>query len=76
MRIVVTVFRKDADFLESKLDVSEIGLAAAAGLAGIPAERFLDAYPLDENRAAALTRLTGIAFDLDTYEYFLEPEAD
>ncbi|MFG2289381.1 hypothetical protein ACGFOU_25330 [Streptomyces sp. NPDC048595] len=76
MRIVGTVFRKDADFLDSELDVSEFGLAAAAGPAGVPPEGFLDAYPLDESRAAALTRLTGIAFDLDTYEYFLEPEAD
>ncbi|MEV0371712.1 hypothetical protein AB0I10_18090 [Streptomyces sp. NPDC050636] len=76
MRILVTTYRKDSDFPEDETDVSGIGVEVAASIVGIPADRFLDGYLLDESQAATLGKLTGITFDLDSYEYFLEAEAD
>ncbi|MEV0375974.1 hypothetical protein AB0I10_40760 [Streptomyces sp. NPDC050636] len=76
MKIVVTIFRKDSDPLEGVADVSGIGVEVAAKLVGIPVDRFADVYPLDQSQATALGELTGIVFDLDSYEYFLEPVAE
>ncbi|UFQ14041.1 MULTISPECIES: DUF7683 domain-containing protein [Streptomyces] len=72
MKILITVYRKDSDFPERELVVSGIGLEAAADVVGIPADRLVDVYPLEENQAAALGRLADVRLDLDSYEYFLE----
>ncbi|MEV7198278.1 hypothetical protein AB0N81_41820 [Streptomyces sp. NPDC093510] len=72
MKILITVYRKDSDSPERELDVSGIGLEAAADVVGIPADCLVDVYPLDESQAAALGRLADVSLDLDSYEYFLE----
>ncbi|MFK4071522.1 hypothetical protein [Streptomyces sp. NPDC029674] len=77
MKILVTVYRKDSDSPERELDVSGIGLEAAADVVGIPADSLVDVYPLGESQAAALGRLADVSLDdLDSYEYFLETVED
>ena len=49
---------------------------AFARLLEIPAARLTDVYPLQREHAAGFGRLTGMALDLDRFEYFLEVEAD
>jgi hypothetical protein len=42
---------------------------------GVPADRLVDVYRLEERHTAVLGTLTGIEFDLATHEYFLEAVA-
>ncbi|WP_030671803.1 hypothetical protein [Streptomyces rimosus] len=75
MKIIVTECRKDSDFPERQMDVTHIGLSAAADLVGVPGERFVHVYPLNEKQLDSLRRLTGETFDPDGYEYFIEAVA-
>jgi len=42
----------------------------------MPPEQLADVYPLRQEHAERVQQLTGIALDLEKYEYFLEIEAD
>ncbi|MFE6619286.1 hypothetical protein [Streptomyces sp. NPDC057740] len=39
-------------------------------------DQLADVYPLTREHAERVRQLTGITLDLETYDYFLEPEAD
>ncbi|MFH8746595.1 hypothetical protein ACH4GK_14640 [Streptomyces rimosus] len=72
MKIFVTECRSDSDFPEREMDVTRIGLQAAAELVDIPVGRFADVYPLSEEQVDALRELTGETFHPGSYEYFIE----
>ncbi|MEU0965189.1 hypothetical protein ABZ357_07000 [Streptomyces sp. NPDC005917] len=76
MRYLVARYAKDEDTPESVTDVSSVGADAFAGLLAMPADRLTDVYPLGPEHVAGFHRLTGMALDLDRFEYFLEMEAD
>ncbi|MGW2718179.1 DUF7683 domain-containing protein [Streptomyces sp. NPDC001492] len=76
MRFLVTRYARDEDTPRSVTDVSPVGADAFAGLLEVPAARLTDVYPLQRKHADGFRRLTGLALDLDRFEYFLEVEAD
>lgn len=76
MRFLVTRYGKDEDFPDWSTDVTEVGADAFSDLLGIPAERLTDVYPLTREHAERIRQLTGLALDLEKYDYFLETEAD
>ncbi len=54
------------------MDVTRIGLQAAAELVGVLDDRFVHVYPLSEGQVDALRELTGETFHPGSYEYFIE----
>ncbi|MBX9394914.1 hypothetical protein K4749_15225 [Streptomyces sp. TRM72054] len=76
MIFLVTRYAKDEDFPDSSTDVTAVGAEAFGELLGMPADQLADVYPLKEEHAERFQQLTGIALDLEKYDYFLEPEAD
>ncbi|MFF3401489.1 hypothetical protein ACFYW6_23630 [Streptomyces sp. NPDC002659] len=74
MKFILTSYRKDSDSPECETDVSYVGVETLASLLGFPADSLVDTYPLGKSQAAALGQLTGMAFDVDGHEYFLEAE--
>ncbi|MGY5007550.1 DUF7683 domain-containing protein [Streptomyces sp. 900105755] len=75
-KYLVARYAKDEDTPETVTDVSPVGADAFAELLAVPADRLTDVYPLRPEHADGLHRLTGVALDLDRFEYFLEAEAD
>ncbi|MEU2264675.1 hypothetical protein ABZ557_31420 [Streptomyces sp. NPDC019645] len=76
MKFILTSYRKDSDSPACETDVSYVGVESLAKLFGFTADSLVDTYPLDKVQAAALGRLTGMTFDMDHHEYFLEAEAE
>jgi len=76
LRLPIVRYRKDEDRPDSVTDVTAVGAQAFGDLLGMPPEQLADVYPLTREHAERVRRLTGIALDLDTYDYFLEVEAD
>ncbi|MFE2216256.1 hypothetical protein ACFW93_30480 [Streptomyces canus] len=78
MSIVYTLVRylKDDDYPDSTTDVTAVGGQAWAELMATPLEQLVYVYPLTQEHAERVRQLTGITLDLETYEYFLEPEED
>ncbi|WP_133912004.1 DUF7683 domain-containing protein [Streptomyces sp. NBC_00582] len=76
MSFLVTRYPKGEDHPDSSTDVTAVGAEAFGELLGMPAEHLADVYPLKREHAERFRRLTGLALDLEKYEYFLEPEAD
>ncbi|GAA3844652.1 hypothetical protein GCM10022403_090690 [Streptomyces coacervatus] len=75
MRLLVARYAKDEDTPESVTDVSSVGADAFAALLALPAARLIDVYPLQREHVDGFRHLTGMALDLDQFEYFLEVEA-
>ncbi|MER6463027.1 DUF7683 domain-containing protein [Streptomyces sp. NPDC001288] len=75
MRYLVACYAKDEDTPESVTDVSSVGVHALGRLLAIPAHQLTDVHPLRPEHADGFRRLTGLALDLDRFEYFLEVEA-
>ncbi|AZQ35578.1 hypothetical protein EJ357_20445 [Streptomyces cyaneochromogenes] len=73
---LVTRYLKDEDFPDSTTDVTAVGAEALGEILGMPADELYDVYPLKQEHAERVRRLTGIALDLEKYEYFLETEAE
>ncbi|CAM5438476.1 hypothetical protein SRIMHP_36830 [Streptomyces rimosus subsp. rimosus] len=76
VRIFVTEYRSDSDFPERQMDVTCIGLQAAAELVDVLVDRFVHVYPLNEEQVDALRELTGETFHPGGYEYFIEAVED
>ncbi|MFJ8692307.1 DUF7683 domain-containing protein [Streptomyces roseolilacinus] len=76
MKYVVVSYDKVSEAVEEETDVSAVGAERLAELIGVPVERLVDAYPLEERHRAALTAWAGLTFAADAYDYFLEVEAD
>ena len=72
----ITRYPKDGDSPDSSVDVTAVGGEAWAELVRIPLEHLVDVYPLTHEHAERVRQLTGITFDLESYEYFLEPTWD
>lgn len=73
---LVTQYPKDGDQPLSSTDATAIGAQAWGELLGMAPELLTDVYPLTQEHAERVQQLTGIALDLEKYEYFLETEAD
>ncbi|KUL37998.1 DUF7683 domain-containing protein [Streptomyces regalis] len=73
---LVVRYLKDDDLPDSSTDVTAVGAEAFGELLGMPADHLVDVYPLTQEHAERVRQLTGIALDLEKYDYFLEPEAD
>lgn len=73
---LVTRYLKDGDQPLSSTDATAVGAEAWGELLGMAPERLTDVYPLTREHAERVEQLTGIALDLERYEYFLETEAD
>ncbi len=73
---LVTCYPKDGDQPLSSTDVTAVGSEAWGELLGMAPEQLADVYPLTQEHAERVQQLTGIALDLEKYEYFLETEAD
>jgi hypothetical protein len=76
VRLAISRFPKDDEFLDSSVDVTAVGLDALADLVGIAPGELIGDVPLTEEHAERVRQLTGITLDLETYDYFLEPEQD
>ncbi|MET8078994.1 hypothetical protein [Streptomyces sp. NPDC005303] len=78
MSIVYTLVRypQDDDCPDASTDVTAVGAEAWGELLGMAPEQLADVYPLTEQHAERVAQLTGIALDLEKYDYFLEPEED
>ncbi|MFI1467559.1 hypothetical protein [Streptomyces wuyuanensis] len=76
MSRLITSYRVDSDSPDGETDVPGVGVDVLAGLMGVPADRLVDVYRLEERHTAVLGTLTGIESDLATHEYFLEAVAD
>ncbi|MDI9884527.1 hypothetical protein QMZ92_08965 [Streptomyces sp. HNM0645] len=76
MSYLITSYRIDSDSPDGETDVSGLDVHVLADLVGVPADRLVDVYRLEERHTAVLGPLTGIEFDLGTHEYFLEAVAD
>ncbi|MGN9760844.1 DUF7683 domain-containing protein [Streptomyces sp. SD31] len=72
---LVVRYPKDDDLPDSSTDVTAVGAEAFGDLLGMPPEQLTDVYPLTRAHAGHLRQLTGIALDLEKYDYFLEIEA-
>ncbi|MEU7514041.1 hypothetical protein AB0B13_18920 [Streptomyces sp. NPDC042898] len=73
----IAQYRKTEDFTDDRWDVSSLGEEALAKIFRVTHSDHLgDTYPVTEEQATKLAVLTDLTFDLDTYEYFLEPTAD
>lgn len=76
LRLPLVRYRKDEDWPDSIIDVTTVGAAAFGELLGMPPEQPADVYPLTREHAERVRQLTGITLDLETYDYFLEVEAE
>lgn len=76
MKFVIAAYEKDSDSPDGLTDISAIGADSVADLLKIPVELLADVWPLNEDSTAVLHVLTGMDFDLDSREYFLEVLAD
>ncbi|MFJ9147129.1 hypothetical protein ACIRP7_03450 [Streptomyces sp. NPDC102270] len=76
MRLAISRFPKDGEFLDSSVDVTAVGLDVLADLVGIAPDELIGDVPLTEEHAERVRQLTGITLDLEKYEYFLDPSAD
>ncbi|MFE0737471.1 hypothetical protein [Streptomyces sp. NPDC058855] len=73
----IAQYHKDEDFTDDRWDVTHLGEPTLAEIFHITHPDHLgDTYRVTEEQAARLAPLTGLTFDLDTYEYYLEPTAD
>ncbi|KQW16791.1 MULTISPECIES: hypothetical protein [Streptomyces] len=73
---LVTRYPKDGDKPLSTTDASAVGAEAWGEVLGMAPEQLTDVYPLTQEHAERVQQLTGIALDLEKYEYFLETEED
>lgn len=73
---LVTCYPKDGDWPLSSTDVTAVGAQAWGELLGTAPDQLVDVYPLTRQHAERVRQLTGITLDLETYDYFLEPEQD
>ncbi|MEU0412410.1 hypothetical protein ABZ307_31930 [Streptomyces griseorubiginosus] len=73
---LVTRYAKDDDQPLESTDATAVGAEAWGELLGMAPEQLTDVYPLTQEHAERVEQLTGIALDLERYEYFLETEAD
>jgi hypothetical protein len=76
MRLAISRFPKDDEFLDSSVDVTGVGVDVLADLVGIPPAELVGDVPLTEEHAERVRQLTGITLDLEKYDYFLDPSAD
>ncbi|MGG8408212.1 DUF7683 domain-containing protein [Streptomyces sp. 12297] len=77
MIFLIARYDKDADFTDDRWDITHLGAPALREVFALaPGDDIGDVHRIAPEHVPALTGLTGITFDLDTYEYFLEPEAD
>ncbi|MFE3121844.1 hypothetical protein ACFXHD_00295 [Streptomyces hydrogenans] len=73
----IAQYHKDEDFTDDRWDVTHLGEQTLAKVFNISNPDHLgDTYPVTGEQAARLAALTDLVFDLDTYEYYLEPTAD
>ncbi|KMS74717.1 hypothetical protein ACM01_12350 [Streptomyces viridochromogenes] len=73
---LIVRYLKDEERPDATTDVTEVGGEAFGELLGMPPEQLADVYPLTHKHAERVRQLTGITLDLETYDYFLETEAD
>ncbi|MEU4351845.1 hypothetical protein [Streptomyces sp. NPDC023838] len=73
MKYVISLFDKNTEKLLGEIDVSHLSGTFLASLFGIPLSEFVDSYPIGEREAAALSELSGVGFDLQGVDYFLDP---
>ncbi|MFI0512523.1 hypothetical protein ACH3Y9_20780 [Streptomyces sp. WSLK1-5] len=73
MRLSISRFPRDGEFLDSTVDVTAVGVAVLADLVGIAPSELVGDVPLTEEHVERVRRLTGIALDLEKFDYFLEP---
>lgn len=73
---LIVRYLKDEDWPDSTTDVTEVGGEAFGELLGEPPDQLVHVYPLKQEHAERVQQLTGIALDLEKYDYFLETEAD
>jgi hypothetical protein len=76
VHFLVVRYLKDEDLADSTTDVTAVGAEAFEELLGLPADHLVDVYPLTQEHAERVQQLTAIKLDLETYDYFLETEAD
>jgi hypothetical protein len=76
MRLAISRFPKDDEFLDSSVDVTAVGVDVLADLVGIPPAELIGDAPLTEEHAERVRQLTGITLDLEKYDYFLDPSSD
>ncbi|MFF0015767.1 hypothetical protein [Streptomyces sp. NPDC005374] len=76
MRLAISRFPKDDEFLDSSVDVTSVGVDVLADLVGIAPADLVGDVPLTEEHAERVRQLTGITLDLEKYAYFLDPGAD
>ncbi|CAM5550929.1 DUF7683 domain-containing protein [Streptomyces canus] len=76
MRLAISRFPKDDEFLDSSVDVTAVGVDVLSDLVGIPPAELVGDVPLTEEHAERVRQLTGISLDLEKYDYFLDPSAD
>lgn len=76
LRLPIVRYLKDEDWPDSITDVTAVGVEAFSELLGEAPDHLVHVYPLTQEHAERVRQLTGITLDLDTYDYFLEPEAD
>ena len=76
MSFLVVRYPKGDDYADSSTDVTAVGAEAFGELLGMPPEQLADMYALTQEHAERVRQLTGIELDLETYDYFLETEAD
>ncbi|MET7690904.1 hypothetical protein ABZT06_23490 [Streptomyces sp. NPDC005483] len=76
MRVSVSRFPKDGEFLDSSVDVTAVGVDVLADLVGIAPAEIVGDVPLTEEHAERVRQLTGITLDVENYDYFLDPHAD
>ncbi|MEU5217432.1 hypothetical protein AB0G79_14695 [Streptomyces sp. NPDC020807] len=73
----IAQYPKDEDFTDDRWDISHIGEKTLAEVFEIAAPDHLgDTYLVTQEHAAKLAPLTGLDFDFDSYEYYLEPTVD
>ncbi|MEX3104439.1 MULTISPECIES: hypothetical protein [unclassified Streptomyces] len=73
----IAQYHKDEDFTDDRWDVTHLGERTIAEVFDITHPDHLgDVYRVTAEQAAKLAPLTGITFELDTHEYYLEPSSD
>ncbi|MET7735629.1 hypothetical protein ABZT02_30310 [Streptomyces sp. NPDC005402] len=73
MRLAISRFPKDGEFLDSSVDVTAVGVDVLADLVGIAPDELVGDVPLTEEHAERVRQLTGVTLDLENYAYFLDP---
>ncbi|MET8078995.1 hypothetical protein [Streptomyces sp. NPDC005303] len=75
MRLAISRYPKDGEFLDSSVDVTAVGVDVLADLVGMGPDELVGDVPLTEEHAERVRQLTGIALDLEKYDYFLDPSS-